>query len=123
MTYHSVIDVRTSSMDTQTGFTASVTLLTLQPPWLTGADGLTRADDIATVLSGAPQSTTVLRDTVVYAQSEPLDIADEPLDTDVEKVTIELAELYDGIEPGRSIIVSGNRTDIPNVSGVPPASW
>ena len=118
-TYHSVIDVRTSSMDTQTGFTAKVTLLTLQPPWLTGADGLTGADDIATVLSGDAKSTTVLRDTVVYAQSEPLDIADEPLDTDVEKATIELAELYDGIEPGRWIIVSGSRTDIPNVSGVP----
>jgi hypothetical protein len=111
-TYHSVIDVRTSSMDTRTGFTAKVTLLTLEPPWLTGAA------DIATVLSGNPNSTTVLRDTVVYAQSEPLDLADEPLDTDVEKRTIELAELYDGIEPGRWIIVSGNRTDIPNVSGV-----
>lgn len=113
-TYHAVVGVRTSVMDTSTGFTAKVTLLTLQPAWLTGAD------DIKFALSTFPDfhSTSVLRDTIVYCQSEPLDLAEEPLDTDIEGDSIELAELYDGIEPGRWIMVSGNRTDIPNVSGV-----
>jgi hypothetical protein len=59
-----------------------------------------------------------IRSTVVYAQAEELDLAEEPLDTDVEGGKIELARLYDGLEAGRWIIVSGERTDIPNTSGV-----
>jgi hypothetical protein len=59
-----------------------------------------------------------IRNTVVYARPERLDLAEEPLDTDVEGDTIDLDGLYDGLESGRWIIVSGNRTDIPNVTGV-----
>ena len=58
-----------------------------------------------------------IRQTVVYAQAEQLSLAEEPLDRDVEGNTIELDGLYDGLESGRSIIVSGNRTDITDSTG------
>ncbi len=58
-----------------------------------------------------------IRQTVVYAQSEELKLAEEPLDRDVEGNTIELNGLYDGLESGRWIIVSGQRTDIADSSG------
>ncbi len=58
-----------------------------------------------------------IRQTVVYAQPEALDLAEEPLDRDVAGSTIELAGLYDGLESGRWIIVSGERTDITDAHG------
>lgn len=59
-----------------------------------------------------------IRQTTVYAQAEQLDLAEAPLDRDVSGSAIELDGLYDGLEAGRWIIVSGERTDIPNVTGV-----
>jgi hypothetical protein len=59
-----------------------------------------------------------IRQTVVYAQPELLELTNEPLDTNVAGETVELDGLYDGLEPGRWIVVSGNRTDVPNVRGV-----
>ncbi len=58
-----------------------------------------------------------IRQTVVYAQPEELDLTEEPLDRDVEGNTVELDGLYDGLESGRWIIVSGQRTDITDTSG------
>jgi hypothetical protein len=58
-----------------------------------------------------------IRETVVYAQPEELDLAEEPLDRDVAGNTIELDGLYNGLESGRWIIVSGNRTDITDSTG------
>jgi hypothetical protein len=86
------------------GMAARVTQLSLPQQWLTVSD---RAGDIAP-----------LRNVTVWALSERLDLAEEPVDTDVEGDTIELAQLYDGLEPGRWIIVSGERTDLPNTTGV-----
>ncbi|HEY0395152.1 MAG TPA: putative baseplate assembly protein [Candidatus Elarobacter sp.] len=102
-TFHSVVSARTAGMDTTTGFSAKVTILTLDSPWLSDA---------------SLGTTTVLRQTVVYAQAEPLVLAEEPLDTDVEGDVLDLGDVYAGIEPGRWIIVSGNRTDVPGASGV-----
>ena len=79
--------------------------------WLTGtpstSDGTPPNDDFKAI-----------RETLVYAQPEELELAEEPLDNDIEGDKIELARLYDGLEAGRWIIVSGTRTDIPNTSGV-----
>ena len=58
-----------------------------------------------------------IRQTVVYAQSEELKLAEEPIMDDIEKEKIELDTLYPGLDSGRWIIVSGERT-IPNTSGV-----
>jgi len=49
---------------------------------------------------------------VVYAQSELLALAEEPIEEDICGKEVELGALYDGLHPGRWIIVSGERTDI-----------
>jgi hypothetical protein len=60
-----------------------------------------------------------LRDTTVYAQAESLDLAEEPLDIDVEGQNLDLDDVYQGLEAGKWIIVSGQRTDVSsNVGGV-----
>jgi hypothetical protein len=63
--------------------------------------------------------TDTIRNTIVFADSDPLKLAEEPIDTKIGKnddsggVQIELDRLYDGLQSGRWIIVSGERTDIP----------
>jgi predicted phage baseplate assembly protein len=47
-----------------------------------------------------------------------LPLAEEPLDIEIEGDLIELDDAYDGLESGRWIIISGERTDIPDVTGV-----
>jgi hypothetical protein len=111
-TYHRVLGVRTATLEAgvNSGFAAKVTLLVLDPPWLA---------DLATLDRNAClNSTPLLRGTAVHTQTEPLDLAEEPLDTDVQGNTIELDGLFDGLDAGRWLIVSGTRTDIPNLSGI-----
>ncbi len=61
---------------------------------------------------------TFARNTSVFAQSEDLPRADEPITEDVYGEILELGELYNELESGRWVIVSGERTDIPNTSGI-----
>jgi predicted phage baseplate assembly protein len=96
-----VTRVRTVAV-TAYGLSARVTQLRLWDSWLT-------ADDL--LLSS-------IRDATVYAQSEPLQLAQEPVDDDVLGSTIELGALYDGLESGRWLIVEGERTDVPGTTGV-----
>jgi hypothetical protein len=111
VTYHRVVSLQTQTMDTQTGFTGKSSVLTLDPQFL--------SDDINSDQVGRDVgSSSVLRGTVIYAQAETLDLAEEPLDVDVHGSSIELDGLYNGLEPGRWIIVSGERTDIPDTTGV-----
>ena len=61
-----------------------------------------------------------LRRTVVYAQSELLELADAPIETPVcggETDLIELNGFYEDLEAGRWVIVSGER-DLPTTKGV-----
>jgi len=110
VTYHFVTDVQTAALDTTTGYTAKVTVLTLDSPWL-----IATATEAFSDLIGSP---LILRGTIVYGQTERLDLAEEPLDRDVSGGLIELDGLYDGLEPGKWLIVKGERTDIPGVAGV-----
>ncbi|MEU5977656.1 putative baseplate assembly protein [Streptomyces sp. NPDC047315] len=96
-----VTAVRTA-VYTDYGITGRGTELTLADPWL---------DEHDVLLS-------TIRDTTVHAGGEALRLAGEPLGEDVHGNEIELAELYDGLRPGRRLIVSGERTDIPRTSGV-----
>ncbi len=99
-----VLEVQTVSK-ADFGITGDVTQLILDRPWLTDSD---------TTLAS-------LRNTVVYAQNEPLDISDEEIDPVEGAVcgdAIELDGLYDGLKSGRWLIVSGERTDVPATSGV-----
>ena len=96
------------------GFAAKVTLLTLDPPWLSDLVNNTTTN----TLSSALQNPDILRQSLVYAQTEPMTLTDEPLDTDIEGDSIDLAGVYDGLEAGRWVIVSGTRTDVPGTSVV-----
>ena len=57
------------------------------------------------------------RGATIYAQPEELALSEEPLDRDVSGNTVEFGALYDGLESGRWIIVSGQRTDVSDASG------
>ncbi|WP_322755329.1 putative baseplate assembly protein [Frankia sp. Cas3] len=85
------------------GIAATVTQLTLEQPWLSGEDLLLTAH----------------RNTSVRFRSEPIELAWEPCSADIAGATIELDRLYDGLVPGRHLIVSGERTDIGGTTGVP----
>jgi predicted phage baseplate assembly protein len=54
----------------------------------------------------------VIRGTAVYVQSELLPLAPEPIADAVCGQTIDLERLYDGLEAGRWLMISGERTDI-----------
>ncbi|WP_282699976.1 putative baseplate assembly protein [Streptomyces sp. CC219B] len=96
-----VVAARTAAYSNY-GITGRGTELTLADPWL---------DEFDVLLSH-------IRDTTVHAAGEPLHLADEPLGEDVHGDDIELAELYDGLRPGRTLIVTGERSDIPGTAGV-----
>ncbi|MGP3950444.1 putative baseplate assembly protein [Streptomyces sp. 7N604] len=100
-----VTAVRTAAY-TNYGITGRGTELTLADPWL---------DEHDVLLSH-------IRETVVHAGGEALRMADEPLGEDVHGNEIELAALYEGLRPGRLLVVSGERTDIlplPSAGGPP----
>ncbi|WP_328846628.1 putative baseplate assembly protein [Streptomyces sp. NBC_00258] len=96
-----VVAKRTAAY-TNYGITGRGTELVLAEAWL---------DEFDVLLSH-------IRDTTVHADGEPLRLADEPLGEDVHGNEIELAELYDGLRPGRTLIVAGERSDIPGVAAV-----
>ncbi|MCI0698640.1 putative baseplate assembly protein [candidate division KSB1 bacterium] len=54
---------------------------------------------------------TEIRKITVYAQSEPLELAEEPITDDIQANTITLDGLFDGLISGRWVIVSGERVD------------
>jgi predicted phage baseplate assembly protein len=93
------------------GIRAKVTGLNLEEAWTSTADpsfGMAR-----------------IRETAIFAQSELLAAAEEPVTDPVgpkfrtrDALEIELDGLYDGIRSGRWIIVSGERADIEDTEGV-----
>jgi predicted phage baseplate assembly protein len=89
-----------------------VTLATLDKPWLDGGK-----EDI--VVKNSPLVTAT-----IYAQSEllPLSrrpiISDETGSTDVKGREIHLNGLYDGLQAGRWLSITGERKDIPDTEGI-----
>jgi hypothetical protein len=61
---------------------------------------------------------TEIRQTEVLAQSEELTLAEAPILAPICGDEIELGAVYDGLEPGRWLIVTGERADIPDVTGL-----
>ncbi|UQI46367.1 putative baseplate assembly protein [Streptomyces sp. HU2014] len=84
------------------GITGKVTELTLQDDWL---------DEFDTSLAH-------IRDTTVLARGDTLRLAEETVTEDVQGNEIELAGLHEGLAPGRWLVFSGERTDIPGTTGV-----
>lgn len=58
------------------------------------------------------ESFETIRGTAVFSGSEKLELAEEPIETAVSGNELELDGLYDGLESGRWLIISGERTDI-----------
>lgn len=102
------------------GITGKSTRVKLKERWLRlGPDPVFPADTFA-----------VIRGTAVFAHSELLELAEMPIQDDLCHGALELAGLYDGLEPGRWLIVSGERTDVKvtapdgtveKLSGIPAA--
>jgi hypothetical protein len=87
------------------GFSGNTTKITLPQEW--------RIDP-----SPEADWEKVMYGTVVYAQSEELALASEPVLQDIQGAEIELADLYNGLKAGQWLIVTGERTDIQDVRGV-----
>jgi predicted phage baseplate assembly protein len=83
------------------GQSGRVTVLRLADEWL---------DDAATFAD--------LRATTVYLGAEPLELAPERIDAPVALDQVELDGLYSDVPAGRWVIVAGERSDVPDVSGL-----
>lgn len=77
-------------------------------PWLDNNDNDGTYDDFS-----------VVRGSRVYLGSEKLELANAPITTEIGGELIELDGLYDGLDPGRWLIVEGERVDIPDGKGDP----
>jgi hypothetical protein len=89
------------------GMSGTVTRLTLYDNWMPETD----------------RDLSAFRKTTLYAQSELLTLAEEPVTDprtdDLQAIcgdTVTLGRLYDGLQSGRWVIVSGERTDIKDAS-------
>ncbi len=89
------------------GISAKVTRLTLYDLWLLTSD-----------ITGNTPYLSLYRGINVYAQSEVLPLADMPVTDDVAGQDVELNDIYNGLQSGNYVIVTGERTDIPNTTGV-----
>lgn len=61
---------------------------------------------------------TVIRGTSVYADSERLDLTEAPIDDALMGGDLELDGVYGALEPGRWLLVEGERVDIPHIPGM-----
>ena len=100
------------------GITGRVTQLTLADQWLpydqTGAAGSGGADHPDIYLD-------TIRPITVRVLGVPLPLSPAPVTGDIAGDTIDLDQPYSGLQPGRWLIVSGERTDIPGTTGVQAA--
>ena len=85
---------------TDYGLSGKVTRLTLDTPWLTSSDHLL----------------SVARQTAVYVQSDKVTPARVADPSDVQGAAIELDGLFGGLQTGRWLIITGERSDLPGVT-------
>jgi baseplate J-like protein len=107
-----VVEADAGSSRSDYGISGPTTRITVETKWIT--------------IAGSSKSTPTsddfqaLRRTVVYAQSEPLELAEAPIGQPVcggERDLIELDGFYEDLEAGRWVVVSGER-EIAGTSGV-----
>jgi predicted phage baseplate assembly protein len=91
------------------GMSGKSTLIKLDRKWIDFKQQLNQP---------GPEEFSLIRRTVVHTQSEQLKLAEEPVLYDICGDTIELGALYDGLQSGRWLIVSGERTDIRDTTGI-----
>jgi len=108
-----VEDVREASR-ADYGIAAEGTQLVLKKEWISPGTA-----------PGVPSSSDrfeVIRGTKVFAQSELLELAEEPVQEPVCGDRIELANLVRGLEPGRWLLFTGERADLRAASPPDPNS-
>ncbi len=118
--YGSVTDGTPVAILTSTGSTVYATVQT-HTEVARSAYGLngksSRLDLVAGTWAGFTGTTiSDLRQTLVYAGAEALELALEPITTDVQGSQIKLDALYSDLKAGRWIIVTGERTDVKAVT-------
>jgi predicted phage baseplate assembly protein len=91
------------------GITAKVTELVLE------------RDLTAKWIDPSKEDLSAIRNVTVFAQSEKLDLAEEPIQEPISGSRVELGGIYQGLEAGRWLIVSGERNDVPGTSNVKDA--
>jgi hypothetical protein len=102
------------------GVDAPATMLELEQAYTNGPTGWLETGEVSKE-PNLDVDLTFVRKTVVYAQSDPLTLADETIDPVLEPVcgsTIEMDAVYNGLVPGMWMIISGERLDLPGASSV-----
>ena len=99
---YDVLDVRAAAR-ADYGLSQTVTLALLDEPWLTGTEA----------------SLADIRAVTIHAQNVPLERAEEPLTDDLDGIEVELDTFCEGLEAGRWVAVSGERTDVLATDGTP----
>lgn len=92
---YNVLDVRTAAR-ADYGISQTVTQALLDEPWLSGTEA----------------SLADIRAVTIHAGNKPLDRAGEPLTDDLAGTEVELGTFCEGLEAGRWVAVSGERTDV-----------
>ncbi|MGI8686240.1 MAG: putative baseplate assembly protein [Acidimicrobiales bacterium] len=90
------------------GMSATTTRLHLEDDWIS----------FEGVVAVGGTDFDIIRGTVVYTLAQELALAGEPVDTPVFGDVLELDALYEGIESGRTLVVAGERSDVPGTSAV-----
>jgi len=57
-----------------------------------------------------------IRNTTIYCQSEPLPLAQVPIPDDVSGKQITLDQAYPGLQAGRTVVISGERSDLEGIT-------
>ena len=86
------------------GISGTTSILTFATSWCVNPPAADAADF------------SFLRQCQIYAQSEQLTLVPLPITGPTQGSTIELDDLYDGLDAGRWLIVSGTRTDVAGVA-------
>ena len=95
------------------GMASSVLRLTLADPWIDLDDDNHELDERVRL--------GLIRNAVVYTSSEELSLAEQPMDVAVQDQLLELDGLYEGVEPGRVLVVAGERIDVAGTQGISAA--
>lgn len=96
------------------GITGRTTRITMDTAWLGPATDPT----VRTQQVGDEDFATVIRGTSIYAESEQLELAEAPVREALAGAVLELDGVYSALEPGRWLIVEGERADVPGTSGI-----
>jgi hypothetical protein len=126
-----VVSVRAGESRSAYGLTGPTTSVTIagadgEPSWIMFPSEAQPVDRVFLALGASAKASEgpfdIIRRTSVLAGSELLELDEAPIDTPLCGAAgadaIELTDLQFDLQPGRWVIVSGERTDVPGTSGI-----